>query len=408
MAIPLHFSALIGGVLVLASVRGALVYHLNVPAGPIYVASAAALLSFGLLSSVIFFGHRRLPKELREFKLACQANMVLLGLYWVAYAAIDLPTSISILYCFLMFPTVFVLIRIERAILEVTMLVILFFTAFGIVLAANAGSNELGGYNLVQDMLRPGEAGISHINGTLQSGGYQANHHDAANILVMANLYCIGQAFERTGAFRLFMWLAFSTGSLALALTGSASNIFVFLAMSLFMLLTRLRRNPVVSLLVVVLVTSLVLAVNNYFPIPNAALKFINYDEVQENSILTGLSVESLIESWPALFFGFGYHFDVPAKNAEIAFVKLLVSYGIIPSLVLLLVLFFPIFVIRRSRQELPSLLHVAPVLGGTLTLLHYGSLFRVTSIGLFCLIMALFIQNNFFRGRCQEELKYN
>ena len=37
--------------------------------------------------------------------------------------------------------------------------------------------------------------------------------------------------------------------------------------------------------------------------------------------------------------------------------------------------------------------LYSMPVLGGTMTLLHYGSLFRSTSIGVWCLVLAYFLK---------------
>jgi hypothetical protein len=44
-----------------------------------------------------------------------------------------------------------------------------------------------------------------------------------------------------------------------------------------------------------------------------------------------------------------------------------------------------------REKHLKRLIIATFPILTGTLSLLHYGSLFRITSIGLFCLLITLF-----------------
>lgn len=43
------------------------------------------------------------------------------------------------------------------------------------------------------------------------------------------------------------------------------------------------------------------------------------------------------------------------------------------------------------------------PAFAGTMTLLHYGSLFRVTSVGLFCVLLALFFKEYLAINKVRE-----
>ena len=95
---------------------------------------------------------------------------------------------------------------------------------------------------------------------------------------------------------------------------------------------------------------------------------------------------------------------------------RLWLKLGLIPFIILSFILFSPIFLISRANKSLkyykkkyPNeflnnklkinylydrlFLYSMPVLGGTMTLLHYGSLFRSTSIGVWCLVLAYFLK---------------
>ena len=49
---------------------------------------------------------------------------------------------------------------------------------------------------------------------------------------------------------------------------------------------------------------------------------------------------------------------------------------------------------IRTNRAQQFRLIIIAmPAFAGAMTLLHYGSLFRVTSVGLFCVFLAFFFK---------------
>ena len=107
--------------------------------------------------------------------------------------------------------------------------------------------------------------------------------------------------------------------------------------------------------------------------------------------------------------------------KSEVAFVKVLLSVGFIPFLILMFICFSPLYYIHKLRKngkaqarllqynnpeistanliktsrtyQFQLIIIAIPAFAGIMTLLHYGSLFRSTSVGLFCVLLALFFK---------------
>ena len=122
-----------------------------------------------------------------------------------------------------------------------------------------------------------------------------------------------------------------------------------------------------------------------------------------------------------SVVFGFGEALSAPLILGEIAFISLLSRFGLLSFVVLMVIGFAPIyylfvfasnrnrlfqyltrtqgkklasFFLQHSRELKFRLFNLAmPVLAGFLTLIHYGSIFRITSIGLFCVLLSIFFK---------------
>ena len=119
--------------------------------------------------------------------------------------------------------------------------------------------------------------------------------------------------------------------------------------------------------------------------------------------------------------FGIGETLNSPLIESEVAFVSLLSRFGLLSFFILMVIGFSPIYYffvfrlnrnrrieflkrnfaknltahfIQDSRAQKFRLFYIAmPVLAGFLTLIHYGSVFRISSIGLFCVLLSIFLK---------------
>lgn len=410
-------------VLVLASVRGALVYHLGLPPDIIYVISGSMLVCFGLLSfrymltnktdnSLIFLGN------------AIKINFFLIGFYMVGSMVLISFNQYSLAYSFAIFPIVFTLIKYDEKILNGIVVIITLITTFGVYhffnIGISAGFEGMAAANL---MLRPGELIYSRIGENLLPGGYQGRHHDAANILVMCGVFFLTKSMLAHGLLRFLYFAIYCLVLSTALLTGSGANIVILITVSSFCVFLYAKRNPCVITVFAVLVLLLLPLLTEFFSDKLYFWNKVSFDqsELEGGGIFNSLDFESVVKSLPAILIGFGYIFEVPMIDSEIAFVKGLIQLGFIPFLVLMFIIFSPIYYIyffgkslkvqaraiksanlefsitnfMSAGQAHQQRLIVAamPVLAGTLTLLHYGSLFRVTSIGLFCVLISIFFK---------------
>ena len=411
---------LTASILVLASTRGALVFHLGAQPDLTYSISAAALVLLGLYATWRMMQFRIHP-DLGIVKKAFQLNIILIGGYSILFMVFSFANSVSIVYSFMIFPIVFILMKWTTRELELILHAVFFVTISGIFIMQYVALYDFQELYRIQSMLRPMEASISHLGGIVQIGGYQASNHDAANILAMILMYYFIRLYIAGAMSKLSLFGLFTVGMISLFLTASASNIVVFVGMLLLVTLIMQKgfAKRLVSAVLLGLCALVIIAVDNrYFDLLHFRAKFQSQSELEGGGMFNSLNLKSLFYSLPSLFLGFGEQLKVPMLQSEVAFVKIIFSYGIMPSLVLFFILFLPLILLRKvnkatkrlrlfarqrhqnisinevyqKRQQL--FLLAAPILTGTMTLLHYGSLLRVTSIGVFCVVMAIFLKD--------------
>lgn len=194
-------------VLVLASVRGAFVYHLGLPPNMIYTLTCILLICFGLLSFRSMLANKG-DKSLVLLRNAVKINSLLIGFYMlVSMVAISL-NQYSIAYLFAVFPIIFTLIKYEDRLLNSIVYTIMLITVFGVVYFYNIGISE--GFDAIEAAnltLRPGELSYSRIGENLLPAGYQGDHHDAANILVMCGVFILSKSILAQELLKKYLYL---------------------------------------------------------------------------------------------------------------------------------------------------------------------------------------------------------
>lgn len=328
------------------------------------------------------------------------------------------------IYLFAIFPIIFALIKYDKRLLNGIVHAIALVTILGVIHFYNLGVS--GGFDAIYNAhskLR-GNFSYSRIGDNLLPAGYQGSHHDAANILVMTGVFYLSKAMSELG--RLKKNIFFATYFLVLfasLLTGSAANIIVLIGVSGLATMFYAKKHPYVIGLVIVC---------SLFALPFLWGKLVDYtyfyekasfdqSQYESGGMFNSLDMKSIFSSFHAIIIGGGNIFKVPMIYSEIAFIKILIGIGLLPFFVFMFICVFPLYYIysfyknskiqarllryRNTRisatilkknikaQRLNLLIPAMPPLAGTLTLLHFGSLFRVTSVGLFCVLLALFLK---------------
>ena len=431
-------------ILIFSVIRGAFVYHLGLPANITYSLSALLLMGFGLLSFLLMV-NRASDSGLMLFKSAVKINFFLFGFYSFGFILMNylLGQNLEIghLYLFIIFPIIFQVIKFDQKLIDGILFSVTFVTAFGIAYFYNLALT--GGYEeviLAQEILRPGVYSIARIGENISSFGYAGLHHDTANILVMCGIFFLSKFFlANQGLGKLFYFTVYCLVFISALLTVSAANILVLILVSFLTLLIYFKQNIKVFFLYLIFfllispfLVSFLIDISGQLELYAYIFSKFNPETVSENLFL-GLDYESIKSSFFSLLFGFGRPLDAPMIYGEIAFIALISVYGILPFLVLMFIGFSPLYyiikfrmnyalrvdIIKRMNIEIPIShyrkysryqifrlsITAMPALSGFLTLIHYGSIFRITSIGLFCVMLSFFYKeyleanHNFISG---------
>jgi hypothetical protein len=411
-------------VIVLASVRGALVYHFGFPPSTTYKIIGALLICFGLLS----FRSMLVNKGKSAFVLlrnGIMINTLLMGFYMLVSMVAISFNQYAMALLFAVVPIIFTLVRYNERLLNGIVYAISIVTSFGVVYLYNMG--KFSGYDAIRvahSTLRPEKFSYSRIGENLLPFGYQGDHHDAANILVMCSVFFLSKAILEWGVLKKCLYLSVYFFVLFVTLlTGSAANTIVLIGASGLALIFYAKKHPYVMVLIVccalLALPSILDSLSDFTYFYEKAS--YNQAELAGGGMFNSLDLNSIFASFYAILFGFGFVFEVPLMHSEIAFVKALIAVGLIPFLVFMFICFSPLYYINKFRknskaqvrtlryhnpgistvnfiktrraQQHRLIISAMPALAGIMTFLHYGSLFRVTSVGLFCVMLAFFFK---------------
>jgi len=96
----------------------------------------------------------------------------------------------------------------------------------------------------------------------------------------------------------------------------------------------------------------------------------------------------------PYFWVGFGQHFNSIFIDNEVAFLKMILSRGLLPSIIIFLFIIYPFLLFIKNNKLLFNASPAAfSILFGFLSLAHYGSLLRSTNLVIFLVLYALFIK---------------
>jgi hypothetical protein len=410
----LHTVTLI--ILTFIPIRGFFIYHFDFIPNQVYTFSAFILVSLSIFCVGMIFKKKE-NDNLLQIRKVFFWNYIFTGFYFIVTILLVGFNQISLLYQFILFPVVFFLLSCKTKKLYLGIHIISLVILSGTYLFYNLGVNY--GFDAISDAnlrLRPGELSYSRIGENYLPGGYLGDHHDNANILVMSSAFYFSQSMNKINKNRIIYFILFFLFTSFLIFTGSASNIISFLIVIGIILIIYNRK-----ILLIILISLLL-----FFSQFEKYLYFTekikqNQSDLESGGMFNSLNFSSLFNSLHSILLGAGDFFQPPMMKSEIAFIKILLSIGILPFLCLLFILFSPIYYIYKFNKYANFNLNLlrdlnfiqfkkvykikkvylryliiqsVPVITGTLTLLHYGSLFRITSICMYCILMTIFFKS--------------
>lgn len=376
-------------VLVYSSLRGYAILGFNAPASAVYGVSLLLLLLFSA------YGYR-VRLRIDDVTLSRIRSLFLLNIFFGVYfilsdVLLKGDFDVSYLYVFLLPYIVFAFIGvpvkwIHAAFFVVSVgLAVSVFDNYVHVFLRGAGRDYLVEYN---SRLRPDIVTLVSMTGEYSRiGGCTGSYHDSANIFGMLGAYYYVKSF----VYRSIK--AFAMGFLVfvpMIMSHSAANIALFALTILLILLYLICSRGNVRLFIFI-VFGLYAFVGLFVAFPQLLGFLVRVGpEGDWEGMLNSLSPNMLLS--PFFWFGHGYAFESDYVKTEVALLKGVFEYGVFIAMLVYLVLLYPLTLFVKGRRSVKLLPYLAPIIFGFLSLLHYGSLFRSTSIGLFYAMYSLFL----------------
>lgn len=381
--------------LLIISVRGALILHLGLNSDLLYKITAITfvIISFSIFYNMIF-GENFI--RLKKTKFLSMLVCIVISYYAVAHILFGGIHNLSLLYTAFFAPSCVYFAKISLK-HNVLLLFIYLSTVMGVYYISYVGFNDLSKIDEIQNFLRPNDDRVDRLGITFRNGGYQGSCHDAANILSIIGVFLIANILTKKSNTRFISLCALLIGTPALFLTTSASNIAVFLFVSLVMLI--FYSSTLLRLFISTVTTFIFTSLIFYYVDENILIftnKFIYHSETSNSGMFNSLDEESIFSSFFSFIFGFAYILEQPIISTEIGIIKLLVTFGFIPFLLLLVFLSIPIYFSFKKGINTNYFYYSFPLIASLLSLLHYASLFRITSIGVLILLYSNFLVKYF------------
>lgn len=397
-------SWLVVGLLMLGSLRGLLVINFDLPAITVYRTVAAALLLLAAYGFVKSNAYTRPPLAFLKRLLAL--NLLLGAVYIAIDFTLGAPFQVGSLYALLAPYAVFVFLRVPTRYLTIAIAIITVLISYSVIdnflvtLRGPEGLQAVYDYNL---RLRPDVfRGFSRTGNFLRASGYTGSYHDSANILGMASAFLLVRFLLAKHILDLGL---FSVAIVSLTLTQSAANIVVaiftvFLVACYLLVRTHKASTYLYFLLGVVSIIALIVSFGDAMSIFT-----VRIGPDRWHVMTLQLHYQSLVSSIPFFLVGHAAAFGSQSINTEVAALKGVYQWGIIHAAILYSILLYPLLQFWRARshcsEALPS---AAAILFGVMSLVHYGSLFRVTSIFLFYAFSAICLNQISDCGRLTRE----
>jgi len=248
------------------------------------------------------------------------------------------------------------------------------------------------------------ETGVmySHVGPLYRAHGITGHYHDSGNILTMASVYCVGHTlYKKTNIFTIFLSVVILLGLLS---TLSIANIFA--AIIGITIISLFSYRGLFKRIFIIVVIGYALLFNSTFQSTQDQFRVTAIDVFSSLNLETSggkmeamLNVGSSDTSERIISMLFGHERSSGISNmgyySEISFVIMLMEFGIVTFILLMMVLCFPIYIYFISNKKLRNEMWIpfVTVCTGILTLWHYGSLLRSTSIFLFFAFYSMVIK---------------
>jgi hypothetical protein len=388
--------------LILSSTRGALIIHFDFSYKTVYPVVSGALLVVALIGAL--YSRIYLEKYLTILKFALVVNL-LLFLFHIAFNfAFDGFDILVVKWNVLLFSApyvIFIGLLLKEKYIESILIIITLLIAFSVIY----NFSEMIGTNAEQYLLeyrtklRGKYIGMSNsgvLYGTViqRIGGYTGSMHDSGNILGMLSVFFFVSFFVKKTNPNL--WL-FILSFIALLMTQSLANIIVTIfTMIVFYLHILTHRTSMKTIIfgVIAIVLFLVSTIYLHEIIDVIFSRLINVES--RDGMLNQLSLDDLILSIPVALSGHAMELDSEQMNVEITLLKLIYQLNIFHATLYSFILLYPFYIFVKYYKFTNTIIELYPPLAvnifGFLSLLHYGSLLRSTSIFLYFIISALFM----------------
>jgi hypothetical protein len=394
--------------LILSSTRGALIIHFDFSYEIVYTVVNVALMLIALIG--VFYSSLYREKNLAILKFALVINL-LMFLFHIAFIFaffdLDLNELKSYVLLFSAPYVIFTVLLLKEKHIESILIMVTLLLAYSIIYNFIEMIGTNGGQHLLEyrTKLRGRDIGMSNSGDlygiTIQRiGGYTGSMHDSGNILGMLSVFFFISYFVKKNNYNL--WL-FILSFIALLMTQSLANLMVAIfTMIVFysFLINRTYKLKIIlfGLILYVLLFASIIYYEEYIQ------KYINlifarlFDESSRSGMVRKLGLEDLIFSIPIALSGHGKGLNSEHMIVEIALMKMIYELNIFHATIYFFILLFPLVLFVKYYKFTKKLIILYPPLAanvfGFLSLLHYGSLVRSTSIFVYFAISALFIKH--------------
>lgn len=378
--------------LIIGSIRGIIVLNSTLSPATVYQSTAACLVLLSCYGYLKRGGYRGV--ELALLKKLLQLNLVLGILNIAVDLVLDAPVDfVSTLYVFLAPYVIFVFIRMPVRYLHTAIVIISVAISYSVcdnffqTLSGPEGLQRVYAYNTT---LRPDVfEQLSRTGEFYRAGGYTGSYHDSANILGMTASFLFIRFLLKRSIIDLGLFLL---AIISLTLTQSAANIVIAVfTIVVFAGYTLIRSKRLSTFLYFMIGVGGIIGLTVKFGQGMAIFAGRVGGEGDWTGIATQLDAASLLSAVPFAFVGHATAFGSNIRYTEIGLLKGLFQLGIVHASILYWLTLFPVFQFARMRarcfEALPAL---AAVSFGFLSLLHYGSLYRVTNVFLFYAFCAI------------------
>jgi len=233
----------------------------------------------------------------------------------------------------------------------------------------------------------------------IRSHGITGSYHDSANILTFCSVFIAGNFFYyKNNKFIEALLLIISL--LALFTTLSLANIIACIIGLIIINFSVSKGLFIRTLFSLSVVISLLYFFETYFEIAKYVLPQLDLSgDKMEGMLRFGES--TFFENFISFLFGHESYTGISdlGYHTEIAYLSILMQYGILVAIPFFILLTLPIYLYIKSSKKLRNEIFVAVVSIsiGVLTLWHYGSLIRSSSIFLFYALYSIVIKKFYF-----------